>query len=317
MNMPKNPEGIAGLEGREPIGAALTVGIKGPNGAPIEKDRYHILSPDAVLAEYSKRDGGSYKAPKRELHPSYTSFNEAAPERRRVIPARLAHATIAELFEFRLQAQSGAKGIPAHPKKAPVCRGNGETAIRWDGTDFKPLPCPGEKCPYSQPTPGANGKSTKPACGPFMRFLARFDFPETAGRRLPSIPFKFTSAGWNSTRNFLGFFDAFRKACAGFGIDPNQVPLFGMPVSLILNERTNPETQARFPVVSIQTAGDADIIGWIQQQLARGESVRALARSAPLALSALSSDEELAGDVVTVSGPLTIPASTGDVSEHF
>lgn len=308
MNMPKNPEGIAGLEGREPIGAALTVGIKGANGAPMEKDRFHILAPDAVLAEYSKRDGGSYKAPKRELHPAYLSFNGAAPERRRIIPAALAHATIAELFEFRLQAQSGAKGIPAHPKKAPVCRGNGETAIRWDGTDFKSLPCPGEKCPYSQPTQ-INGKPGKPACGPFMRFLARFDFPVSAdGKRLPSIPFKFTSAGWNSTRNFVGFFDAFRKACAGFGIDPNQVPLFGMPVSLILNEKTNPETQARFPVVSIQTAGDADVIGWIQSQLARGESVRKLARSAPIALAALSSDEELAVDVVQVSGPLSVPA---------
>lgn len=302
------PTGIKGFEGREPIGAALTVGIKGSNGAPTEKDRFHVLAADAALREYGKRDGGSYKAPARDPHPAFAGFNSAAPERRRVIPAQLAHARISECFEHRYSCKSGAVRIPEHPKKAPVCMGNGEHAVRWDGRDYAPIPCPGEQCEYTRPRTGYNGKPEKPWCGPWMRFLARFDFPVAAdGRRLPSIPFKFTSGGWNSLRNFVGFFDSFRRACEGYGLSPDDVPLFGLPVVLTLTEKTNPETQARFPVVSISMAGDADLIAWVQFQLRRGDELRKLTHHAPLALTDLSSDADLAADAFAIGGPLNVP----------
>src|SRR3990167_10227301 len=99
--MTTTPHGINGLVGREPIGAALTVGIKGPNGAPTEKDRFHILDATALPKAYDKRGGGTYTAPTRELHPSFVAFNRAPAERRRIIPARLAHGSISDLFEFR------------------------------------------------------------------------------------------------------------------------------------------------------------------------------------------------------------------------
>ena len=310
MNHHKNPNGIAGLVGREPISAALTIGCKGPNGAPIDKDRFYILVNDVASKEYKKGNGDTYKSLGRELHPAFASFNSADPARRRNIPARLAHATIEELFAHRLQAASGAKGIPVHPKKAPVCRGNGQTAIRWDGKDFQPIVCPGDRCPYSQPGPNdAKGKPTKPACGKFSQLIARFDFPISPdGKKLPSLSFKFSSGSVITTVNFVGFFDRFMNACKGFGIDYRQIPLFGMPVSLSLSERTNPDFGTRYPVVTLDSGGDADIISWIQSQLTRGESVRALAASAPLALADLSEDE-LAADVVSVSGPLSVPAA--------
>ena len=38
--------GIAGIKGREPIGAVLSLGIKGPSGNPIDRDFWHVLNPD-------------------------------------------------------------------------------------------------------------------------------------------------------------------------------------------------------------------------------------------------------------------------------
>lgn len=310
--MTSSPNGIAGLVGREPIGAALTVGIKGANGAPTEKDRFHILDATAALAEFKKRDGGTYSAPARETHPAFTAFNTAAADRRRVIPARLAHGSIADLFEFRRQCASGAVGIPTHPVKGPVCLGNGGdtagVAQRWDGKDYQEIVCPGDRCKFAQPGPNdRNGRPTKPACGPWMRFLARFEFPATPdGRRLPAIPFKFTSGSWNTIKNFVGFFDSFRRACEGFGLDPARVPLFGLPVLLTLTEKSNPAAQSRFPVVSIQVAGEGDLVSWIQLQLQRGEDVRRLAASAPMALIEMQEAGELAEDQAAISGPLGV-----------
>lgn len=305
------PQGIVGLVGREPIGAALTVGIKGANGAPTEKDRFHILDARSSDAQFSKRDGGTYSAPVRTPHPSFAAFNRADAARRTTINARLAHATIAELFEFRYSCQN-AKDLPAHPKKAPQCTGNGQRARRWDGQDFRDIACPGEQCQFRQPGPiGFGGRPEKSPCGPWMRFLARFDFPVAAdGRGLPAVPFKFTSGSWNTVRNFVGFFDQFRRTCASFGVDPDTVPLFGFQVVITLTEQTNRETKSRFPVVSIAAGGEADVIAWIGQQLSRGRELRQLATRPVLALTdgELHEAEVLHDDHTTISGPLQVPA---------
>ena len=65
--------GIHGVRGREPIGAALTIGIKGPRGNPIEKDRFHLLEP---------RES---KDKKRKPSPLFRFFNNAPPEKRRFV----------------------------------------------------------------------------------------------------------------------------------------------------------------------------------------------------------------------------------------
>jgi hypothetical protein len=107
-----------------------------------------------------------------------------------------------------------------------------------------------------------------------MRFLARFDFPrDTTGRGLPNLPFKFTSGSWNTVKNFVGFFESFKANCRNLGVDPDSIPLFGLPVSLQLQERTDPGQQRRFPVVSIVVAGDGDLIGWIVGQMERVRSL--------------------------------------------
>lgn len=294
------PSGIAGLVGREPIGAALSVGIKGPSGAPTEKDRFHVLLPAAGVAQFKKRDGSTYSAQYREAHPSFVAFNTAQVERRTVVPARLAHARVEECWEYRLQAQV-LPGI-AHPRRAPACMGDGKRAQRWDpkAESYTDIPCPAERCPFSRPP--ADGKPTP--CKPWMRFLARFDWPRVDGKGLPNVPFRYASGSWNTVKNFLGFFESFRANCRNLGVDPDAVLLFGLPVALQLQERTDPSAQHRFPVVSITVAGDGDLLAWI---LAQGERVQAL-RDVPRVLALTEIPPESAGDDYDLVNAGSIPA---------
>lgn len=342
------PSGIAGFEGREPIAAAVAMSVKDPrNGAPSKKDRFHIMTSDLTQKEYSKATGGTYKAPARDLHPSFAAFNNLADPRlleahpdlpadeiakrkaryaaellqRRQIPARIAHVTAAECFELRLQtakakAWTNCNGvavpaIPEHPKKGPVCIGNGEIANRWNGRDYERIPCPGEACLYSAkgPISSYTKQPEKAPCGPWMRFVARFDWPRTEGRApLPNLVFKLTSSGWNTAKEFKGFFDAFERACRGFGVDPATVPLFEMPILITLAERRNMETSppSVFPVASISMRGDIDLIAWIGGQLERGAHLRQLSAASPvIALTDRSqqSPEVLDADYQVIAAP--------------
>jgi hypothetical protein len=305
------PRGIAGLRGREPIACAVTMGIKGPSGHPVDKDRFWILDSTPTNAEFKKSNGETYKAPVRAKHPSFAIFNEAPASRRLSIPAVLAHATVAEMFDDRRQAYR-LPGI-SHPKKAPACIGNGVDAIRWtpDREDYMPIACPGERCPF---TVAPNDRTPAP-CKPTTRLLARFNWPveritdpatgKVTERRLPNLPFKFISGGWNTAGAILGFFETFERNCRALGVDPLAVPLFGLPVLLTLTERTNPKSQSRFPTVSLQINGDADMLTWIEMQLRRREEVQALAVSGRplLALTdpELNTPAELEADYSAIS----------------
>jgi len=308
------PSGINGLAGREPIAAALAVGRKGPKGAPIEKDRFHILLPD-------RRAESGIVGGMRDPHPSFAAFNAAEAIHRLTVPARLCHATEAECFSWRRQAQQvtvGGKAL-AHPKQRPVCVGNGgETdgqALRWvpaepdkvfpgapaDWKGYQPITCPGNRCPFAQEGSGARGQGT--ACKPWMRFLARFDFPARAdGKRLLAVSFKYTSGSWNTVRSFVGFFEALRRAAQAMGIDPADVNLMGLPVMLQLQERTDGAQQRRFPVVSIAVAGDGDIIAWIIGQRERLDSARLISSSPVVGLLEERADDIALDNDLTSAG---------------
>jgi hypothetical protein len=65
--------GIEGLQGKEPVGAVLTIGTKSTDkGFPTDRDRFYIKVPD------SSNDV-------RVNHPAFTAFNGAAAELRRSI----------------------------------------------------------------------------------------------------------------------------------------------------------------------------------------------------------------------------------------
>ena len=237
----KQPDHIEGLKGREPVGAAVTIGVKHQaKGYPIEKDRFHIVLP-------YEADG------RREHHPAFNFYNAAPADKRRVLMGNLVHRTRADCFEHHLKAQVLGRS-KAHPDRRPACIGDGVKAIRWMGDDqdnFAEIQCPNSRCEYRLTTP--------PSCKPWMRFLFRLRWNDA---RHPAMLVKLTSGSWNTTRNFLGFFQHIEKTARQLGIsDP---ALFGLPFTLTLVERTKASAKTRFPTVSISP--DIDPVDWFSRQ---------------------------------------------------
>ena len=230
--MLNNPQGIKGLEGREPVGAAVTIGVKhAQRGFPTETDRWHVVNP--------REESGI-----RHLHPGFTSFNQAPPEKRKVLRGNIIHASASECFEYQLKAQVLTKG---HPDKKPACVGDGVNARRWAGPgpdDFIDIKCPNERCEYRQTEP--------PKCKPFARFLFRLRWQD--GIALPTPLSKFTTGSWNTVANLKGFFDHIEKTANQLGLE--QYTLFGFPFVLTLQYQTKASAKSRFPVVHISPEED-------------------------------------------------------------
>jgi hypothetical protein len=259
--------GILNLEGREPIGAVLAIGIKDKTkGFPTETDRFHLVNP--------RENNGI-----RDLHIVFNPFNSAPIEKRKVIHGNLVHATRAECFEFQLKAQVLSK---SHPNRMPCCIGNGEKATRWMGgaaDNFKEIICPHDRCEFRQTKP--------PLCKPFMRFLFRLRWDKSNGfAHMPELLVKFTSGSWNTTSNVKGFFDYIETTARNLGLQ--NYTLFGLPFMMTLAYQTKPSDKTRFPVVTITPEADP-VSFFIQQQ----ENIRLL--RIPVAIT---SGEEQAVDVV-------------------
>lgn len=310
MPEPLKP-GIADFDARgaEPIGAALSIGIKSEKGQPIEKDRWHVMLPKPRWGKYLTGQGKEYSAPVRDPHPSFATYNAADVRHRVVVPATLTHFTAAEAFTgsyFGLE-------LPDHPKRpnrAPCCVGNGVEADRWLGEQkgLTRIKCPGEQCPYRQRVV-VNGREGKAPCGPRSILIARFNWPRDAnGKGYPNIPFKFVSNSVFTYLNLTGFFASFRRACDGFGVAPDDVPLFGLPITLTVQEQGGDMKgqKTSFPVVSIAVAGDQDLLSWVGFQLQRSADVRRLvdARPVPALTDRTIADAILTDDADLTSGPM-------------
>lgn len=302
------PTGIAGLKGRETIPCAVTMGRKDPNrGFPIEKDRFHIAVGRAI-----EEERGGKKIETRLPHPDFDIFNRAPADARRDIPCVIAHEHAADCIQQKHSCYLAPKtaGIPAHPSRAPVCIGNGVTAKRWNGKDYVDMPCPGFECEFKRPVV-SNGKEYPAPCKATSKLVLRFAWhrlPEGHPfKRLPPLPFKFVSGGINTATYIQGFMEGLASAASSFGVDIGAIPLFGLPVRLVLHEQKAASEKGgqRFPVGSIVIDG-GDPIAWIQLQLSRITDVRRIAQADPIARLALtgpvmSSPSETADDFEIVS----------------
>lgn len=265
---------IEGLNPREPVGAALTIGVKGPKGNPTDTDRFYFVLP------HDQNVGGQRVRP---LHPAFAAFNAAAPELRQMIRGNLVHARREDCFVHRLTAQV----LPrheAHPQKRPACSGDGVRATRYMGTlpdgseRWDEIVCPNNLCEFRV------GRGPKP-CKPSMQFLFR---PSWRGNSpLPTPLVKLTSHSWYSTAAFLGFFEHVEAQARALGL--TSWSLYGLPFTLTLTHKTKPQEQARFPVLAISPEVDL-----IQFFLAQAESVRKLGGAPLAALPASLADPELA-----------------------
>ena len=237
------PRGIAGLEGREPVGVVLSLGIKNARGIPTEKDRLHLVVPHEA-------DG------RRPHHAGFAAFNSAPPEKRQMIRGNLIHANETECFQFNLRAQvAKTLGLRGHPNRRPVCEGDGVRAVRWSGVepdDFSEVPCPNQACP---------ARMTEPAeCKPFARLLFRLRWPD--GNPLPAVVAKYTTGGWNTAANLKGFFEQIARTAHQIGL--SHYTLFGLPFTLSLHQQTKPAAKSRFPVLAISP--DCDLIEFFARQ---------------------------------------------------
>ena len=270
-------EGIDGLDGREPVGAALTIGVKhGAKGFPTETDRFHIVAP-------REEDG------RRPHLAAFAQFNSADPDKRKLIRGNLVHARRAECFEHHLKAQTGPKKLGMHPQRRPFCVGDGLRATRWmgDGDNFSDIKCPHDKCEY---------RLTEPAsCKPWARLLFQLRWPD--GNPLPTPLVKLTTGSWNTVRNLVGFFDHVEGAAGQLGLD--DYSLWGMPFTLTLTRQTNAQKKRSFPVIAVSP--DMAPVEFFASQR---ETLRAL--SSPTPYVALEHEREpavVAGDHDAISVP--------------
>lgn len=233
---------IDGLLPREPVGAVLTIGKKGPSGAPVETDRFFFVSPQEAENRV------------RPPHPGFKAFNEAEPQHRQQIRGNLVHADRADAFEYHLSAQVLGEAWPqfpkAHPARRPICTGDGVRATRFYGIaeggaeDWREIECPNERCAFRQ---GDNK-----ACKPFGRIYFRPRWPE--GSKLPTPLVKLTTHSWNSISSLVGFFDHVREQAENLRL--LDWSLYGLPFLLTLSRKSQPGRQRAFPVLSISPETD-------------------------------------------------------------
>lgn len=239
--------GIKGLDAKEPVGAVLTVGHKGPKGNPTDTDRFFIVS--------------VFETPEkiRPPHPDFADFNRVAPDHKpSVIHGRLVHGKREQAFIHHLKAQVLVKlNDPArklaHPDKRPACEGDGVKAKRWNGKtgadeSFDEIPCPNELCEFRKEPDG--GRPTP--CKPWMQILFRPEWRN--GETFPSPLMKLTSGSWNNARAFLGFFEYIEQQAKIMGLE--DASLYGLPFTLTLSRKTKPSATRSFPVMSIAPDGD-------------------------------------------------------------
>jgi hypothetical protein len=247
---------IHGVDGTEPIGAALTIGVKDHRGVPTQKDWLHIRNP--------------YESPggRREPHPAFRWWNDLPAEclsggrtdtrspayqahahKRRVVRGIIAHTDWSQCLQQPYLAYR-AKGKPAPPDSRPWCKGDGERAHRYIGEkgpdDWRSIACPGEECPHRQST----GRGTD--CKPSTLFLFRLSFSSAVMDRYhpPTPVVRFASGGWRTYRAILGLCQSLDRAAASMGLSAYS-PL-GYAFTLSLQEGTSRKDGGRrYPFVTV------------------------------------------------------------------
>jgi len=272
---------IKDLNGREPVGAVVSIGVKDKQrGFPTETDRWHIVNP--------REESGV-----RHLHPGFSAFNSAAVDKRKILRGNLVHSARDECFKHHLKAQV-LRG--AHPDKRPACVGDGVHATRWEGPgpdDFMEIKCPHERCEYRQGTP--------PKCKPWAQFLFRLRWQD--GVALPTPLVKFTTGSWNTVGNILGFFEYIDQTARQLGM--TSYSLFGFPFVLTLQYQTKPSAKSKFPVVHISP--EEDPVAFFMRQ--RGDIALINSQTPAISLPDMAGDVDLEyEDVKSIS----VPATGGD-----
>lgn len=270
---------IAGVEGREPVGAVLTVGTRKGTSAPTDRDRFYFKLPK-VDASKTRPD-----------HPSFAPYNTADPAKRKVVQAVVVHAERHEWCTSSL-IHYAEKGQPT-PNGRPWCTGDGERATRWSAKAeaYQDIPCPHDRCQYRL--------GTSPACKPMLRVLFQPVWPVSAdGRSLPSPLCELDSHSWHGVSNMRGMIRHVEEQAAHLGV--TGWSWYGFGFTIQLTEQTSREKQSRFPVLRFSPSVTVqDFL--LSQARRRDELLAAYTQRASLAIP--ESMPPIADTVAALAGP--------------
>ena len=263
----------------EPVGASITVGRKGPNGNPVDKDRYFIQS---ARADGSGREGRKYP------HPDFEQFNvvyqgdnaqdkTAHNSKRRTIRGVLVHSRQDDCHESRLQAYM-LPDMPANDKKElgrrPACGGNGTIAMRWNPKDgcHTQIDCT-PACPYlRRPERG------QPPCTVFSRLFFQLRWApikDAAGNMVPSplsTPLvQYASKGWETSETIKGMFEHVRQQAMELGV--KYVDFYGLPFRMTLEDRTGSGSRFQVSTFTLDFDGGRNLQGWLLEKAQRREQM--------------------------------------------
>lgn len=246
-------QGIKGLEGhakgrKQAWGAVVTIGEKDTNkGFPTNTDQFFIKKPQAV----SKKIGNRTTL-YRENDPDFLKYNHSQKiTLRQIIRFYIVHPvhmkngwdSMIDAFHFQLKAYQLPNTKP-EPNNRPHCTGNGEVAIRWDGTDFQNIKCPNRLCQF---------RNKKPApCKPFARlaFQLRWDENEPWGI-LPTTFVKFETHSWyNIDKVLMPFFAGLHKQAQALKVE--NYNLYALPCVMKLSKRSTGNGKL-VPAISVST----------------------------------------------------------------
>lgn len=286
---------IADVNGeREVVGAVLTIGVKsaslppgdekaGKGQAPVYADRFWIVN----RFEDERRI--------RPLLPEFHRFNTAPAPARQVVNGNLVHVTIAEAFHYQLRAQRLPRPEPNPAGHRAACEGDGTRAQRFAGVEggqqtWREIPCPNRLCAFRQGSPAP--------CKPFARLYFRPDWSHYQDKTFhgPTPTMKWATGSWNNVEGLVAFFRHVSDQAEQLGIIPRRAaglpfnpacPVYGLPFSLTLGRRTNPEAKTSYPVVSISPT--ADLVGFF---LLQRQQLEAIGSRALLTAGATSPEEQ-------------------------
>jgi hypothetical protein len=258
------------MRAQVPVGAHLTMGKKGPSGAPVNVDRWRLAAPvaDGKGRQQSKPD-----------HPDHVGWSSPSVEVEVVAldwPDALTHDRVA----YRLPSVGGRYQHPPDGDSRPwcSCSGDSDVATRWtvgeDGTAaWREMACARDLCPIAQ----------KGACKLTSRLLC---VPIIDGKRGPLT--LLTSRGWESGRRLHGVREAldrahlgllrlahglpgdvsYREALAQTGEQP--YPVAGLRLTLTIAMKST--GTRRYPVIVASMAQDPT--AWLLGQQARVQQLR-------------------------------------------
>lgn len=197
------------------------------------------------------RARGAGKDAVSDPHPSFSGFNSAAPDKRRILRGNLVHAvfpasermgTVGACYtRFRADLLPGVR-MGSVEGNRPCCTGDGVSARRWNvkAGEFEDIGCPGDLCEFRQTPPGAEF----PPCKRSSSLVFQLRWP--AATPYPCLTAMIETAGsWSfASHQWWGLYTTIKQQW-DLIVGQGEPDVYGLPIRLQLVERATLGTARR------------------------------------------------------------------------